>query len=173
MPFDPDDYKPVPDIQVDDDPDGFNNGLASRTPFFASSSSSSTELNSLRTERPSARPLLYPTAVNHSLPSVCSTASATPVPSRTGSPLYGQDDCASSCSSDSEDSELEAALLQESHRRRYSLAETPRWWTTGPPRRRRRSLSWLGASRWAFRRFLLPFVPKTPLTIVRATLPRF
>ena len=149
-----------------------DHGLANRTPFFASSSSSSTELNSMRTERPSSRTLLYPVATNPSLPSsVCSTASATPVPSRTASPLYVQDDCGSSCSSDSEDSESESTLLQEMHRRRFSYSETPRWWTTGPPRRRRRGLHWVGALRWAFRRFLLPFIPKTPLTIVRVVQP--
>ena len=145
-------------------------GLANRTPFFASSSSSSTELNSLRGERPSSRGLLYPIAANHSLPSVCSTASVTPTPSRTASPLYVQDDCISSCSSDSEESELESALLSDAHRRRYSFSETPRWWTTGTPRRRRRAFHWFGAIRWAFRRFVLPFIPKTPLTIVRPTL---
>lgn len=180
MSLSPDPYAPTnppPTVQVDDydegtfaDPESSltaDRGLANRTPFFASSSSSSTELNSLRAERPSTRPLLYPATLNHSVPSVCSTASATPVPSRTASPLYTQDDCASSCSSDSEDSELESALLHDVHRRRYSLTETPRWWTTGPPRRRRRGLSWLGTTRWAFRRFVLPFIPKTPLTIVR------
>ena len=165
-------YDPAPDNnQQQQQPAPADHGLANRTPFLASSSTSSTELNSLRTDRPSTRALLFPVAANHSAPSVCSTASATPVPSRTASPLYVQDDCASSCSSDSEESELESTLLRETHRRRYSYSDgTPRWWTSGPTRRRRRTLRWLGAARWGFRRFVLPFIPKTPLTIVRATI---
>lgn len=180
-------YSPLnnpPTVQVDDyDPEAdptnafptpsdnvstpTDHGLASRTPFFASSSSSSTELNALRADRPAPRALLYPVAQNASAQSVCSSASATPVPSRTPSPLYVQDDCVSTCSSDSEESELESSLLHEMHRRRYSYSDSPRWWTSGPIRRRRRGLHWVGALRWAFRRFVLPFIPKTPLTIVR------
>ncbi len=169
-----------PSVHVDDHDDGAfsqtegagnsDRGLAARMPFFASSSSSSTELNSQVAERPSSRTLLYPHTPNYSNPSLCSTVTVTPMPSRTTSPLYAQDDSASSCSSDSEEGELESSLLHESHRRSFSLTETPRWWANGPSRRRRRDLSWLGTCRWGFRRFVLPFIPKTPLTIVRFSL---
>lgn len=160
-----------PSIQVEDCDDTANaeagqdappRSVAIRTPFYASSSSSSTELNSQRANRPSSRNMLYPAAVNQSTPSLCSTASVTPLPSRTASPLYAQDDDVSSCSSDTEENELESSLLGETHRRSFSMSEPPRWWRDRSPRRRRRP--W-----WykEFQRVICPFIPKTPFTIVR------
>ena len=173
------DYNSRPTIQVDDFGDAVNTAadapdtprsLANRTPFYASSSSSSTEMNSHRADRPSQQTLIYPLTANRSNPSVCSTATATPIPSRTASPLYLQEDVASSCSSDTDDdNELEARLLPDSHRRSFSFTMTnaPRWWTGMPSRRRRRDILEHGTWRWAFRNYVLPFIPKTPLTIVR------
>lgn len=171
------DYNSRPTIQVDDFGEALNQpgdapdtprSLANRTPFYASSSSSSTEMNVHRADRPSPHPLIYPLAANRSTPSVCSTATATPIPSRTASPLYMQEDAASSCTSDSEedDNELESRLLPDSHRRSYSLTNVPRWWTGTPSRRRKRDMSEPGTWKWAFRHWVLPFIPKTPLTIV-------
>lgn len=164
-----------PSIQVDDYGDSPNKdsldasrSLANRTPFYASSSSSSTEMTAHRSDKPAASTYMYPAAANKSNPSLASTATATPIPSRTASPLYSQDEAASSCSSDSEDSEADAALLRDSHRRTFSLTDAPRWWSDGPPRRRRRDTFW-GLWKWAFRRYVFPFIPKTPLTIVRTT----
>ncbi|KAI0348596.1 hypothetical protein BDW22DRAFT_107257 [Trametopsis cervina] len=161
-----------PTIQIDDSDssnnlegaqDGTPPSLANRTPFYASSSSSSTELNSQRANRPSSTNLLYPPTYNQSAVSLCSTASNTPVPSRSASPLYVHDEEAtSSCSSDGDDYEMESSsFLRDVHKRSFSLSEVPRWWTEGPIRRRRR-LSWYRL----FRKYILPFVPKTPLTII-------
>lgn len=172
---------PRPAIQVDDYGDALNahgdsldttRSLATRTPFYASSSSSSTEMNANRADRPSPNAaLIYPLAVNKSNPSICSTATATPIPSRTASPLYMQDDAGSTYSSDTdEENELESRLLPDSHRRTFSLTNAPRWWTGGlggSSRRRRRDVLEYGTWRWAFRTYILPFIPKTPLTIVR------
>jgi hypothetical protein len=172
------DHNSRPTVQVDDYGDALNaagdtldtpHSLANRTPFYASSSSSSTEMNSQRADRPSAHLFIYPVAANRSTPSVCSTttATATPIPSRTASPLYMQEDAGSSCSSDSdEENELESRLLPDSHRRNFSLTNAPRWWTGAPSKRRRRDLLERGTWRWAFRNYVLPFIPQTPLTIV-------
>lgn len=136
--------------------------LASRTPFYASMSSSSQDLNAQRSTRLAPANLLYPPTYNQSTASLCSTASNTPVPSRPTSPLYSHDDETSSCSSEGEDNELEStSFLRNLHKRSLSLSEVPRWWTDGPLKRRRR-LSWYRL----FRRYILPFIPKTPLTIV-------
>ena len=174
-----------PAIQVDDYSDAPANqrdsidsrSLANRTPFYASSSSSSTEMNANLADRVSVHPaLIYPATANRSSPSVASTATATPIPSRAASPLYIQDDTGSTCSSDTDDeNELESRLLPDSHRRSFSLTSAPRWWTSGPSRRRRRDVLEYGTWRWAFKHYILPFIPKTPLTIVRLrllTLPR-
>lgn len=171
------DYNSRPAITVDDYGDALSThrdsldatrSLANRTPFYASSSSSSTEMNAHLADRASQNPaLIYPLAANKSNPSVCSTATATPIPSRTASPLYMQDDTASTCSSDTDDeNELEARLLPDTHRRSFSLANAPRWWTGGSSRRRRRDVFERGTWRWAFRKYILPFIPKTPLTIL-------
>lgn len=173
-----------PTIQVDDYGDALNThgdsldatrSIANRTPFYASSSSSSTEMDANRADRATPHPaLIYPLAADKSNTSICSTATATPIPSRTASPLYMQDDAGSTCSSDSEDeNELEAQLLPDSHRRSFSITLTgaPRWWTGGPSRRRRRDVLEYGTWRWAFRNYILPFIPKTPLTIVRTYQP--
>lgn len=157
-----DDYDDSAHLNAETTQDSPRN-LATRTPFYASSSSSSTELNSQRANRPPSRTLLYPVTANQYTPSHTSTASATPEASRAASPLYVQEDDASTCSSDGEDTELESSLLHDSHRRSFSLTDTPRWWLDGPSRRRRREPSWYRA----FKRTFLPFVPKTPLTIVR------
>lgn len=160
-----------PSIQVEDcddatylNPEAVQDAARSRTPFYASSSSSSTELNSQRANRPPSRSLLYSAMANQSTASVCSTASATPIPSRAASPLYTQDDDASSCSSDGEENELESSLLGDGHRRSYSLQEAPRWWKDRSLRRRRRGPWWYRE----MKRVFCPFVPKTPLTIVRS-----
>jgi len=160
-----------PSIQVEDcDEEAFSNtsgglaspSLANRTPFYASSSSSSTDLNSQRAGVPPPRNHLYPSTCNHSTASLCSTASNTPIPSRAASPLYSNDDDVSTCSSDGEENELESSLLRETHGRSFSLSEVPRWWVDGPSRRRQRGPSWYRL----FRRYVLPFIPKTPLTII-------
>jgi hypothetical protein len=146
-----------------DTPDNIQDAtsLASRAPFYASSSSS--ELNAQRSARLAAPHLLYPPSCNQSTTSVCSTASNTPAPSRPTSPSYTQDDEASSCSSESEENELDSSVfLRSLHRQRVSVTnDVPRWWWDGPLRRRRR-FSWYRL----FRRYILPFIPKTPLTIV-------
>lgn len=172
------DYNSRPTIEVDDYGDAMSNhrdsldsthNLANRTPFYASSSSSSTDMNARLAERTSPNAaLIYPLAADKSHTSVCSTATATPIPSRTASPLYLQDDTGSACSSDSDENELESRLLHDQHRRNFPFANAPQWWTGSPSRRRRRGRWERGPWRLAFRRYVLPFIPKTPLTIVRA-----
>ena len=142
--------------------DNPQDSLANRAPFYASTSSSSTELNTQRSNRLASSNLLYPPTYNQSTVSPCSSASNTPVPSRAPSPLHVHDDDVSTCSSEDEDAELESSsFLRNLRKRSVSLTEVPRWRWDGI--RRRRRLSWYRL----FRRYVLPFIPKTPLTIVR------
>lgn len=152
--------------------------LSNRTPFPASSSTSA----GLGSRPPLNQNLLYPHGSEYARSNVnlspCSTASATPNPSRSPSPapLYTQ---SSSCSSE-DDSEHEHApgspLLLGSASLSRRQSEAPRWWQIGSipsstsrrRRRRRDAASWLRSTRRAVRKCVrLPFVPKTPLTIVR------
>lgn len=142
--------------------------LTGRTPFVASTSSPSNQNQNL----------LYPSSHipgrNHNNPSSsnasqCSTASATPLQSRSSSPqpLYLR---SSSSSSDESGSEL-PFLPNDSNRRIMLGRERPRWWNIAErsrKRRRREAMSWLRSTKRMLRRVIRhPFVPKTPVTIVR------
>ena len=148
--------------------------LSSRTPFHASPSTH----HGFDQHPQHDTNLLYPHGSEYTRSNVnlspCSTASATPNPSRSPSPAphYFQ---SSSCSS-GEDSDPEPEsplLLGASIRRRRE--DVPRWWQVTSPssssRRRRRhrdAMSWFRSAKRVARKFVrLPFVPKTPLTIVR------
>ncbi|KAI0788444.1 hypothetical protein C8Q75DRAFT_719845 [Abortiporus biennis] len=144
--------------------------LATRTPFVASPSTSP-NLGFQVAERISNHNLLYPHNTNYALShSSCSTASVTPLPSRSASPipLYVH---SSSCSSGSDSEPESPLLLSDSLRRDTSSTwrQTPRWWQVGGSRRRRRreSFSWFRAGKRMLRKLIRhPFVPKTPLTII-------
>ncbi|TCD71562.1 hypothetical protein EIP91_008943 [Steccherinum ochraceum] len=145
--------------------------LSARTPFPASTSSPN------GFALPRNQNLLYPHGSEYTRSNVnlspCSTASATPNPSRSSSPapLYFQ---SSSCSSgEDSDPEPESPLLLGASlgRRRE---EAPRWWqvttassTSRRRRRRRDAASWVRTAKRVTRKLVrLPFVPKTPLTII-------
>lgn len=146
--------------------------LSTRTPFLASSSSP--QVYNPHSPGTSNSPnLLYPHDSEYSHSNInispCSTASATPNPSRSSSPapLYFQ----SSTSDSGEESEPDSPLLLGASLRRRR--EGPRWWqvasaSTARRRRRRDAASWFRTAKRMVRNFIrLPFVPKTPLTIVR------
>lgn len=143
--------------------------LTSRTPFVASASSHSNLNQNLlypNSHTPGHNPSTNPTSSNVSQ---CSTASATPLPSRTSSPqpLYFR-----SSSSESDESGPEDSYLLNGTSRRLLLGrDRPRWWTIGERSRRtrrREAISWLRSTKRVLRRVIRhPFVPKTPVTIVR------
>ena len=181
---DPPSRSGTPPIRIEDDPDdSFSSdieynansadlrSLTSRTPFVASTSSPS-NLNQNSLYPSSHAP--GPNSSNTNLPgtSQCSTASATPLQSRTSSPqpLYIR----SSSSSSDESGPDQPFLSNESSRRHMSRRDRPRWWTIGDRSRRRRGrdpMSWLRPTKRVLRRIVRhPFVPKTPVTIVRETI---
>ncbi|OSX67539.1 glycosyltransferase family 31 protein [Postia placenta MAD-698-R-SB12] len=147
--------------------------LATRTPFF-SSAPPSPDLSAIAADRPSNRSLLYahPSYPAGYVHSPYSTASNTPVPSRTSSPIPFYSSGASSCSSESE-SELEDAPFssRRGHRHPHSQwrEERRRWWITGAVRRRQRRErmgGWRTLKRGVRLLIRHPFFPKTPTTIL-------
>lgn len=144
------------------------NSLANRTPYVASPSASPS-LSFQVAEHIASHSHLYPHNSTYSTRphgSVCSTASVTPIPSRSSSPvpLYFH---TTSCSSGTESDQDSPALLLGSNRRGPTWRERPRWWQMGR-RRRRGTLGWFRMAKRVLRRLIRhPFVPKTPLTIVR------
>lgn len=150
------------------------NSLANRTPYVASPSASPS-LSFQVAEHIASHSHLYPhnnSYTTRSHGSVCSTASVTPIPSRSSSPvpLYFH---TTSCSSGTESDQDSPALLLGSNRRGPTWRERPRWWQMGMTQRRRRrgTLGWFRVAKRVLRRLIRhPFVPKTPLTIVRRTL---
>ncbi len=139
--------------------------------------------------RSSSRSRLYPPSAGEATLSPCSTATNTPLPSRSSSPLPFYYSGTSSCSSDSE-SEPGSPLLGTPRRSRaWRDGERPRSWlfpfastsrsrsgSAGgdPPepwrqRRRWRDVIWgMRSFKRLVRRLIRhPFFPKTPVTIVR------
>ncbi|PCH33678.1 glycosyltransferase family 31 protein [Wolfiporia cocos MD-104 SS10] len=149
--------------------------LAIRTPFLAASQSSP-DLSAQAALRPSDRSLLYAHPGSYSshgyVHSPYSTASNTPIPSRTSSPVPLYSSGASSCSSESE-SELEDAPFAgrnvHRHPRWRVQEERRRWWIMGAVRRRRRRErvgGWRTVKRGLRLLIRHPFFPKTPITIL-------
>ncbi len=133
---------------------------------------------------PTDRSMLYP--VRHGTPqgyapsafSVSSSATNTPLASRTASPQPFDYSGASSCDSDS-DSEPDAHLLPRALRRREGHGRHRRWWSLsfgsadGRRYRRWRDAIWgMRTCRRVARRCVRhPLFPKTPVTIVRVSAP--
>ena len=102
-------------------------------------------------------------------PSVSSTASSTPVPSRSTSPppqLYPHPQ-SSSCPSDS-DSEPSSPLVLHHRRPQWDRDRRP-WWAGSAPRRPHRRWRAVRLTKRSLRRLLRhPFFPGQPITIVSA-----
>lgn len=98
-----------------------------------------------------------------------STASSTPVPSRSTSPLpelYPHQQ-SSDCPSDS-DSEPSSPLVLHHRRAPWDRDSTPPWWSRSGHRRPQRRWHALRATKRSLRRLLRhPFFPGQPITIVR------
>ncbi|KII86467.1 glycosyltransferase family 31 protein [Plicaturopsis crispa FD-325 SS-3] len=115
---------------------------------------------------------LYPLPQSSRNSSRCSSASTTPVPSRSVSPLpqFYPLDHQSSCSSDT-DEEPSSPLLRPTTQPPWGREERRKWWSIGLSssrrRRRRRDESVLRTMKRIVRRIVRnPLVPKQPITIV-------
>lgn len=105
--------------------------------------------------------------------SVSSTASSTPIPSRSASPLppFLSSSPPSSCTSDTE-SEPNSPLIRGS-RNQWWREDRRRWWMIGSSMRRRRRRDWTITrflKKWTRKIIRHPFFPKQPITIVCYTL---
>ncbi|KZT65592.1 glycosyltransferase family 31 protein [Daedalea quercina L-15889] len=150
------------------------NHLSARSPYH-SSAPPSPDLSAQSAHRPSSHALIYSQGGSYGggyTHSPYSTASNTPLPSRSPSPVPLYFSGASSCSSES-DSELDdghyAGSALSSSRSSSWREERRRWWIMGAVRRRRRRER-IGGWRAMKRGFRLlirhPFFPKTPVTIL-------
>ncbi|KZT02672.1 glycosyltransferase family 31 protein [Laetiporus sulphureus 93-53] len=144
-----------------------------RTPFI-SSAPSSPDLSAQAAERLSDRTLLYPHSGGFAgyVHTPYSTASNTPLPSRTPSPSpFFYSSGVSSCSSDSDSEHEDVPFTARNAHLRSSQwrEERRRWWIMGAVRRRRRRER-MGGWRTVKRAIRLlirhPFFPKTPITIL-------
>ncbi|KAH9919088.1 uncharacterized protein B0H18DRAFT_1029114 [Fomitopsis serialis] len=151
------------------------NHLSARSPY-PSSAPPSPDLSAQSAHRPSSRPLLYSESGSYGggyTHSPYSTASNTPLPSRTPSPVPLYFSGASSYSSES-DSELDdgpyhRSATSSSSRQPNWREEQRRWWIMGAVRRRRRRerIGWWRTMKRGFRLLIRhPFFPKTPVTIL-------
>ena len=150
------------------------NHLSARSPY-PSSAPGSPDLSAQSAHLPSSRQLLYSQGGSYGggySHSPYSTASNTPLPSRTPSPVPLYFSGASSCSSESE-SELDdgpfTGSTLSSSRSSSWREERRRWWIMGAVRRRRRRErigGWRAMKRGLRLLIRHPFFPKTPVTIV-------
>ncbi|KZT30563.1 glycosyltransferase family 31 protein [Neolentinus lepideus HHB14362 ss-1] len=143
-----------------------------RNPFIASSSSPSNLL-----QIPSRNPTPVSDYYRHhpsgvSSRSVCSTATNTPLPSRSASPLphFLASGSSSACTSDSESEPYESASpLLGTPRGPWWREDRRRWWMFGTPtrRRRRRGFSWWRRLKRGIRKIVQhPLFPSQPITII-------
>lgn len=159
-----------------------------RTPHVEDydSSSSAESIETARTSHSHPRPRIpFPASASSSSPnfllpplgssgrsSVSSTATSTPVPSRSVSPLphFFSSGPSSTCTSDTE-SEPSSPLLGGRPRSLWWREERRRWWMfgTGPrlrSRRKRRGGYSRMTKKWIRRLLRHPFFPRQPITIV-------
>lgn len=124
----------------------------SRTSFLASRSNPRSDF-------------LFPPTLQPGRSSVSSTATSTPVPSRSTSPLpQFYSNPSSSCTSDT-DSEPSSPLLRNT-RNLWWRENRHRWWTISPRRRRRGGRIIRVVRKWTRRLVRHPFFPSQPITIV-------
>ncbi|TFK57099.1 hypothetical protein OE88DRAFT_1619715 [Heliocybe sulcata] len=143
-----------------------------RNPFVASSSIPSSLLqNPSRVPTPSSDYYRHhPSGVSSR--SVCSTATSTPLPSRSASPLphFLASGSSSACTSDSESEPYESTSpLLNGPRGPWWREDRRRWWMFGAPtrRRRRRGFSWWRRLKRGVRKIVQhPFFPSQPITII-------
>ena len=109
---------------------------------------------------------LFPPTLQSGRSSVSSTATSTPIPSRSSSPLpqFYSSNPSSSCTSDT-DSEPNSPLLRNT-RNLWWRENRRRWWTISPRRRRRGGRIIRMVKKSARRLVRHPFFPSQPITIV-------
>lgn len=131
----------------------------SRTPFLQSTSTTGSPPGSPRSH------FLFPPRLQSGRSSVSSTATSTPVPSRSTSPLpqfYSVP--SSSCTSDT-DSEPISPFLR-TNRNIWGRENRRRWWTVSHRRRKRDGRIMRILKKWTRRLVRHPFFPSQPITIV-------
>ncbi|KAJ7783757.1 glycosyltransferase family 31 protein [Mycena maculata] len=97
--------------------------------------------------------------------SINSSASTTPVPSRSTSPLPQFRTSTASSSTDDDESETTSPLLR-TNRRSWWTDDRRKWWTISRRRRKRHGIVFTSLKKWS--RWLLrhPFFPRQPITII-------
>lgn len=108
---------------------------------------------------------LFPSPVQSGRSSINSSATTTPLPSRSTSPLPQFRTSTASSSTSDTDSETTSPLLRRN--RRSWWLDSRKWWTISRRRRRRHGRIVTSLKKWS--RWLLrhPFFPRQPITIVR------
>lgn len=125
------------------------------------------------TNSPSASPnvFLFPSPIRSGRSSLSSTATSTPVPSRSTSPLpqFYPANSSSDCPSDT-DSEPASPLVRavDQNRRPWWREDRRRWWSISRRRRKRDGRIVRPLKRWLRRLLRHPFFPSQPITIVSA-----
>ncbi|KAJ7492643.1 glycosyltransferase family 31 protein [Mycena latifolia] len=108
---------------------------------------------------------LFPSSVQSGRSSINSSATTTPVPSRSASPLPQFRTSTASSSTSDTDSETTSPLLR-ANRRSWWIDDRRKWWTISRRRRKRHGrivTSLKKCSRWLLRH---PFFPRQPITII-------
>jgi hypothetical protein len=130
----------------------------SRAPFVQSTSAT----GSSGSPRPD---FLFPPTQQSGHSSISSTATSTPVPSRSTSPLpqFYSSNPSSSCTSDTDS---EPTPFLRTNRNLWGRENRRRWWTTSRRRRKRDGRIMRTLKKWTRKLVRHPFFPSQPITIV-------
>ncbi|KAJ7092701.1 hypothetical protein C8R44DRAFT_844200 [Mycena epipterygia] len=149
---------PTPRIEEYDSSSSTDSGDTART-FKPAKSRATGSASSPRSN------FLFPSSIQSGRSSINSSATTTPVPSRSASPLPQFRTSTASSSTSDTDSETTSPLLR-ANRRSWWLDDRRKWWTISRRRRRRHGRIVTSMKKWS--RWLLrhPFFPRQPITII-------
>ncbi|KAJ7125603.1 glycosyltransferase family 31 protein [Mycena crocata] len=150
---------PAPRIEDYDSSSSTDSGDTARTFKPAKSRATGSVASSPRSN------FLFPSAVQSGRSSINSSATTTPVPSRSASPLPQFRTSTASSSTSDDESETTSPLLR-ANRRSWWLDDRRKWWTISRRRRKRHGRIVTPLKKWS--RWLLrhPFFPRQPITII-------
>ncbi|KAK7064248.1 glycosyltransferase family 31 protein [Favolaschia claudopus] len=110
---------------------------------------------------------LLPSAVQSARSSINTSATSTPIPSRSSSPLPQFRHSTASSSTSDTDSETTSPLLRASaHRRSFWSNDSNKWWSMSRRRRRRDGRIVTSLKKWSRWLCRHPFFPRQPITII-------
>ncbi|KAJ3883382.1 glycosyltransferase family 31 protein [Lentinula edodes] len=132
--------------------------------YTSSSSSESTHMSRFQSRR--SHFLLPPSPVPSGHSSVASSASSTPIPSRSGSPLPQFLVNSRPVLSTTSDTDSDPTTATPLRNRNLWRQERRSWWQISRRSRRRHGRTWRFLNRWAKRIVRHPLFPRQPITIV-------